>query len=39
MVPEVIEGSFVLALETLTWLGVPGDRALERIQAVRRKSR
>lgn len=39
VVPEVIEGSFVLALETLTWLGVPGDRALERIQAVRRKSR
>ncbi|MDD3484187.1 cation:proton antiporter [Azovibrio restrictus] len=39
VVPEVIEGSFVLALETLTWLGVPGDRALERIQAVRRKRR
>ncbi len=39
VVPEVIEGSFVLALETLTWLGVPGDRALERIQAARRKPR
>lgn len=39
VVPEVIEGSFVLALETLTWLGVPGDRALERIRVARRKPR
>lgn len=39
VVPEVVEGSFVLALETLAWLGVPGERALERVQRLRQRKR
>ncbi|MGB4467454.1 MAG: cation:proton antiporter [Azovibrio sp.] len=39
VVPEVVEGSFVLALETLTWLGVPGEQALERVQRFRKPGR
>lgn len=38
-VPEVIEGAFVLALEALTWLGIPADRAHAHIDAVRKRRR
>lgn len=35
VVPEVLEGSLMLAAQTLAQLGVPVERALERVRAVR----
>jgi CPA2 family monovalent cation:H+ antiporter-2 len=36
-VPEVLEGSLMLAVQTLTRLGIPLERALADVQEVRTK--
>jgi CPA2 family monovalent cation:H+ antiporter-2 len=35
VIPEVLEGSLMIAAETLTQLGVPVERAIERVRLVR----
>ncbi len=35
VIPEVLEGSLMIAAETLTQLGVPMERAIERVRQVR----
>jgi CPA2 family monovalent cation:H+ antiporter-2 len=37
VVPEVLEGSLMLATQAMTLLGVPAARAMERVQAVRER--